>query len=287
MPIDPSVAVGAELPEVTFSWTASDVALYHLAVGAARDPLDADGLRYVDDAAPKVLPTFATVAATFHATQAPTVSFPGIDIDLAKVVHGSQQITAHRPLPPEGKATTRKRIVEVQDKGSAAVIISEGVTVDETGEPLWTERSSIFAKGEGGFGGERGASSKVAYPDRAPDAILQVPTLPNQALLYRLCGDRNPLHSDPAFAAAAGFPRPILHGLCTYGSVCRAVVDGLLGGEVVAVADFSATFAGVVFPGETLDVAVWDEADRLLVTASVIERENAPALANVVVEKRR
>lgn len=287
MPIDPSVAVGAELPEVTFSWTASDVALYHLGVGAARDPLDVDGLRYVDDAAPKVLPTFATVAATFHATQAPTVSFPGIDIDLAKVVHGSQQITAHRPLPPEGKATTRKRIVEVQDKGSAAVIISEGVTVDETGEPLWTERSSIFAKGEGGFGGERGASSKVAYPDRAPDAILQVPTLPNQALLYRLCGDRNPLHSDPAFAAAAGFPRPILHGLCTYGSVCRAVVDGLLGGEVVAVADFSATFAGVVFPGETLDVAVWDEADRLLVTASVIERENAPALANVVVEKRR
>ena len=287
MPIDPSVAVGAELPEVTFSWTASDVALYHLGVGAARDPLDADGLRYVDDAAPKVLPTFATVAATFHATQAPTVSFPGIDIDLAKVVHGSQQTTAHRPLPPEGKATTRKRIVEVQDKGSAAVIISEGITVDETGEPLWTERSSIFAKGEGGFGGERGASSKVAYPDRAPDAILQVPTLPNQALLYRLCGDRNPLHSDPAFAAAAGFPRPILHGLCTYGSVCRAVVDGLLGGEVVAVADFSATFAGVVFPGETLDVAVWDEADRLLVTASVIERDNAPALANVVVEKRR
>lgn len=287
MPIDPSVAVGAELPEVTFSWTASDVALYHLAVGAARDPLDAAGLRYVDDAAPKVLPTFATVAATFHATQAPTVSFPGIDIDLAKVVHGSQQITAHRPLPPEGKATTRKRIVEVQDKGSAAVIISEGVTVDETGEPLWTERSSIFAKGEGGFGGERGASSKVAYPDRAPDVTLQVPTLPNQALLYRLCGDRNPLHSDPAFAAAAGFPRPILHGLCTYGSVCRAVVDELLDGDVVAVADFSATFAGVVFPGETLDVAVWDEADRLLVTASVIDRENAPALANVVVDKRR
>lgn len=287
MPIDPSVAVGAELPEVTFSWTASDVALYHLAVGAARDPLDVDGLRYVDDAAPKVLPTFATVAATFHATQAPTVSFPGIDIDLAKVVHGSQQITAHRPLPPEGKATTRKRIVEVQDKGSAAVIISEGVTVDETGEPLWTERSSIFAKGEGGFGGERGASSKVSYPDRAPDVTLKVPTLPNQALLYRLCGDRNPLHSDPAFAAAAGFPRPILHGLCTYGSVCRAVVDELLDGDVIAVADFSATFAGVVFPGETLDVAVWDEADRLLVTASVIDRENAPALANVVVDKRR
>ena len=228
MPIDLSVALGAELPEVSFEWSASDAALYNLAVGASADPMDTTGLEYIHDATPKVLPTFATVAATFHATEAPRVSFPGIDIDLAKVVHGSQQITAHRPLPPEGKATTRKRIVEVQDKGSAAVIISEGVTVDETGEPLWTERSSIFAKGEGGFGGERGASSKVAYPDRAPDVTLQVPTLPNQALLYRLCGDRNPLHSDPAFAAAAGFPRPILHGLCTYGSVCRAVVDELL-----------------------------------------------------------
>ena len=287
MPIDPSVAVGAELPEVTFSWTASDVALYHLAVGAARDPLDAAGLRYVDDAAPKVLPTFATVAATFHATQAPTVSFPGIDIDLAKVVHGSQQITAHRPLPPEGKATTRKRIVEVQDKGSAAVIISEGVTVDETGEPLWTERSSIFAKGEGGFGGERGASSKVAYPDRAPDVTLQVPTLPNQALLYRLCGDRNPLHSDPAFAAAAGFPRPILHGLCTYGTVCRVIVDEVLGGDVTAVADYSASFAGVVFPGETLAVEVWEDGSRLLATATVVERDGAKALGNVVCERRQ
>ena len=287
MPIDLDTALGAQLPSQEFSWTASDVALYALSVGAAADPTDTTGLEYVHDSAPKVLPSFATVAATMNVTEAPKVSFPGVEIDLAKVVHGSQQITAHRPLPPEGKATTRKRIVEVQDKGSAAVIISEGITVDETGEPLWTERSSIFAKGEGGFGGERGASSKVAYPDRAPDVTLQVPTLPNQALLYRLCGDRNPLHSDPAFAAAAGFPRPILHGLCTYGSVCRAVVDGLLGGEVVAVADFSATFAGVVFPGETLDVAVWDEADRLLVTASVIERDNAPALANVVVEKRR
>ena len=286
MAIDPAVAVGAELPEVTFSWSASDVALYHLAVGAARDPLGVEGLRYVDDANPKVLPTFATVAASFHATQAPAVSFPGIDIDLAKVVHGSQQITAHHPLPPKGKATTRKRIVEVQDKGSAAVIISEGVTVDETGEPLWTERSSIFAKGEGGFGGERGASSKVVYPDRDPDRRLTVPTLPNQALLYRLCGDRNPLHSDPAFAARAGFPRPILHGLCTYGSVCRAVVDDMLDGDVTAVDDFSATFAGVVFPGETLDVAVWEDSDRLLVTAAVADRDGAPALANVVLGTR-
>lgn len=282
MPIDPAVAVGAELPEVSFEWSASDVALYHLAVGAAADPMDASGLAYVDDSDPKVLPSFATVAASFHATEPPKVSFPGIDIDLAKVVHGSQRVTAHRPLPPSGKATTRTRIAEVQDKGSAAVIIQESVTTDDSGQTLWTARSSIFAKGEGGFGGERGQSEKVAYPEREPDHRLTVPTLPNQALLYRLCGDRNPLHSDPEFAKRAGFPRPILHGLCTYGSVCRAIVDELLDGDVTAVADFSASFAGVVFPGETLQVDVWEDGSRLLATASVVEREGAKALANVV-----
>ena len=266
MPIDLSVALGARLPETTFSWTASDVALYHLAVGAAADPMDPAGLAYVDDLAPKVLPTFATVAAGFHATEAPKVSFPGIDIDLAKVVHGSQQVTAHRPIPAAGTATTRTTIAELQDKGSAAVIVQESVTVDESGDPLWTARSAIFAKGEGGFGGERGASSKVELPDRAPDHRIEVPTRPNQALLYRLCGDRNPLHSDPAFAKHAGFDRPILHGLCSYGSVARAIVDELLGGDVTALADFGASFAGVVIPGETLNVDVWDVGDRLLAT---------------------
>lgn len=286
MPIDLSVALGAELPEVGFEWSASDVALYHLAVGAAADPMDRAGLTYVDDLAPKVLPSFATVAASFHATEAPKVSFPGVDIDLAKVVHGSQQVTAHRPIPASGKATTRTTIAEIQDKGSAAVIIQESVTVDDAGTPLWTARSSIFAKGEGGFGGDRGNSAKLDYPDRAPDQRLSVPTLPNQALLYRLCGDRNPLHSDPEFASRAGFPRPILHGLCTYGTVCRAVVDALLDGDVTAVADYSATFAGVVFPGETIDIDVWDEGRSLLIAASVADRDGAPALKNVVIEKR-
>ncbi len=285
MPIDPAVALGAQLPEATFSWTASDVALYHLAVGAAADPMDTAGLAYVDDVAPKVLPTFATVAAGFHATEPPKVAFPGIDIDLAKVVHGSQQITAHRPLPAAGTATTRTHIAELQDKGSAAVIVQESETVDENGQTLWTARSSIFAKGEGGFGGERGSSSKLELPDRSPDHRISVPTRPNQALLYRLCGDRNPLHSDPAFARRAGFERPILHGLCSYGSVARAVVDELLGGDVTALADYSASFAGIVAPGETLELDVWDAGDRLLLTAKVAQRD-APALGNVVCVKR-
>ncbi|GAA2392753.1 MULTISPECIES: MaoC/PaaZ C-terminal domain-containing protein [Gordonia] len=282
MPIDPSVAAGADLGEVTFSWTPREVALYNLAVGGAHDPLDTAGLQYVHDSEPKVLPSFATVAATFNATEAPKVSFPGVDIDLSKVVHGAQQVRVHRPLPATGTATTRTRIAEVQDKGSAAVVIQESVTRDENGEPLWTARSSIFAKGEGGFGGERGSSTRVDLPDRAADREILVPTQPNQALLYRLCGDRNPLHSDPEFASEAGFPRPILHGLCTYGSVCRAVVDEVFGGDVSAVADYGVSFAGVVFPGETLRVRAWEDGDRLLVATTVVDRDDAPALSNVV-----
>lgn len=287
MPIDPNVAVGADLGSVTFSWTPREVALYNLAVGGAADPMDTVGLQYVDDTEPKVLPTFATVAASFNASEPPKVQFPGVDIDLAKVVHGSQEVQVHRPLPATGSATTRTRIAEVQDKGSAAVIIQESTTVDDDGAPLWTARSSIFAKGEGGFGGDRGSSNRIDYPDRAPDQVIEVPTLPQQALLYRLCGDRNPLHSDPAFAERAGFPRPILHGLCTYGTVCRTVVDEILGGEVGAVAGFGTTFAGVVFPGETLRVNAWEDGDRLLVTALVADRDDAPALGNVVVTRAR
>lgn len=285
MPIDLDVALGADLGQRTFSWNASDVALYNLAVGAAQDPLDIEGLRYVDDRAPKVLPSFATVAAGFHDAEPPAVSFPGVEIDLAKVVHGSQHVTTHRPLPASGTATTRTRIAEIQDKGSAAVIIQESQTTADDGALLWTARSAIFAKGEGGFGGDRGASTRVDYPDTPPDHVVTVPTRPDQALLYRLCGDRNPLHSDPAFAERAGFPRPILHGLCSYGVTCRAVVDEVFGGDPGAVGSFGATFAGVVFPGETLRISVWDRGPDLVVTAVAVERDDAPVLGNVVVEK--
>ena len=284
--VDPTIAVGADLGATTFSWTPREVALYNLAVGAAHDPIDPRGLEYVADTDPKVLPTFATVAATFLATEPPTVSFPGVDIDLASVVHGSQEVRVHRPLPAAGTATTRTRIAEVQDKGSAAVIIQESETVGDTGDLLWTARSAIFAKGAGGFGGERGTSNRVDLPDREPDHELLAPTLPQQALLYRLCGDRNPLHSDPSFAAAAGFPRPILHGLCTYGTVCRALIDDVLGGDTTAAAGLIASFAGVVFPGETLRIRAWDDDDRLLAAVTVVERDDAPALGNVVLHRR-
>ncbi|MCG3756169.1 MULTISPECIES: MaoC/PaaZ C-terminal domain-containing protein [unclassified Amycolatopsis] len=286
MPIDPAVAIGADLGEVNFAWTPSDVLLYHLAVGAGADPVDERELRYTYERDLRVLPTFATVAANLRTFEPPALKFPGIDVDLAKVLHGKQEIELHRPIPVEGKAVARTRIADVFDKGKAAVLVQETEVADESGTPLWTARSSIFARGEGGFGGERGPSDKIEWPDREPDAVLDVPTLPQQALLYRLCGDRNPLHADPAFAKAAGFDRPILHGLCTYGVVAKAVVDAFLDGDPERVSAFGTKFAGVVFPGENLRVRVWRETGRLLVTTTAPERADAPVLADTVLRSR-
>lgn len=282
MSIDPDVAIGAELPVQRFSWSAADIQTYHLAIGAGSMPLNKQELRYLDDDKPQVLPTFATVAATFHATEAPRVQFPGIDIDLAKVVHGSQEVHVESPIPAAGEAQTVTRIVDVWDKGSAAVIVQEARTTAPDGTELWRTRSSIFARGEGGFGGSRGPSTKLELPTRPPDDEALVPILPQQALMYRMCGDRNPLHSDPQFASAAGFPRPILHGLCTYAMVAKAVTDTVLDGDADRLSGITARFAGVVFPGESLRCRMWAEEGRVLVAATVAEREDAPALADVV-----
>lgn len=281
MPIDPELAIGADLGAQKFAWTASDVLLYHLSLGAGANPTDPKELRYAYERDLWVLPTFATVAQNMHTVEAPSVRMPGIDINLAHVVHGTQAVTLHRPIPVEGKAVAQARIVDVQDKGKAAVIVNETTVHDADGAPLWTARSSIFARGEGGFGGSRGNSDKVDLPDRAPDATIDTPTLPQQALLYRLCGDRNPLHADPEFARAAGFDVPILHGLCTYGVVAKAVTDAVLDADVTRVRSFSARFAGIVLPGETLRTQVWQDGPRLLLRTMSVER-GTPALSDAV-----
>jgi acyl dehydratase len=146
---------------------------------------------------------------------------------------------------------------------------------------LWTQRRSIFARGEGGFGGQRGPSTSGTVPDRAPDFEVDIPVLYQQALLYRLCGDRNPLHSDPDFAAAAGFERPILHGLCTYGMACKAIVDTALDGNAAAVGSYGARFAGVVFPGEMLRAGIWKEGGRFSANVVAPGRDNAAVLNDV------
>lgn len=278
MPIDPDKAIGADLGSTEFSWSESDVLLYHLAIGAT-------DLSYtLESAGLQVLPSFGVVAPTFHASDPPPLDLPGCDINLAQVVHGSQSISVTGAIPTSGSARVSTRISDVWDKGKAAVIWQEGVATSPDGEELWTTRSSIFVRGEGGWGGDRGTSEPVVLPERAADADTTYDVLPQQALLYRLCGDRNPLHADPEFARGAGFPAPILHGLCSYGIVLRTLTEQLLDGDASAVAGFGVKFAGVVFPGETIRVRGWREDGRILGSATVAggERDGAPVLGDVV-----
>jgi acyl dehydratase len=281
VPINLDIALGAELEPVEFSWVSSDVQLYNLALGAGSDPMDSRELRYLTDGTPQVLPTFSSVAASFHATEAPTVSFPGIEIELSRVLHASEAVTVPAPLPASGAGRAVTRITEIWDKGKAAVIFNETTVADSSGKTLWTVKRSIFARGEGGFGGERGPSTSAETPERAADFEIDIPVLPQQALLYRLCGDRNPLHSDPEFAAAAGFPRPILHGLCTYGMTCKALVDTVLDADTTRVGSYGARFAGVVYPGETLKASVWQDGDRLRAIVTAPSRGDETVLAGV------
>lgn len=276
MPIDPAVAIGAELPDRTFSWSEPDVQLYALAIGATdpRHTLETHGLQ--------VLPSFGIVAPSFHETAPPPLDLPGCDLDLSQVVHGAQSISLTAPLPTSGTATLSTRISDVWDKGTAAVIWQEGTARSESGEELWTVRSSMFVRGEGGFGGSRGSSDVVPIPDRPADVSTSYDVTAQQALLYRLCGDRNPLHVDQEFAKAAGFPAPILHGLCTYGIVLREVTEALLDGDASRVGSFAARFAGVVFPGETIHVEAWEDGERIIVNATVGD-DRRPALADCVV----
>jgi acyl dehydratase len=281
MPINLDEALGAELPPAEFSWTSSDIQLYHLGLGAGQDPMDKRELRYLTDDTPQVLPTFGNVAQSFHMTAPPTVKFPGIDIELSRVLHASEAVSVPGPIPPSGTGVAVTRFTEIWDKGKAAVIWSETTVTTPDGTPLWTQKRSIFARGEGGFGGERGPSTSSEPPARAPDFELSIAVSPQQALLYRMCGDRNPLHSDPDFAAAAGFPRPILHGLCTYGIACKAIVDTFLDSDVGRIRAYGARFAGVAYPGETLRASIWKENDRLLATVTAPSRDDAVVLSGV------
>jgi len=177
------------------------------------------------------------------------------------------------------------RIKDIYDKGKAALLLLENAVSDGDGKPLWTTRMSLFLRGEGGFGGESGPKVGNEAPQRAPDLVVESKTLPQQALLYRLSGDKNPLHADPGFAKMGGFDTPILHGLCSFGIVCKAAVDRALGGDVAKVARYQARFAGVFFPGETMLTSIWKEPGKLLVASASKER-GAPVISNAALTLR-
>jgi acyl dehydratase len=191
----------------------------------------------------------------------------------------------HKPLPTAATIASTGKVVGVYDKGKAALVVVETETADDAGDPLFTNRFSLFIRGEGGFGGDSGPKAGNAAPDRKPDGVITRTTLPQQALIYRLSGDKNPLHCDPDFAKMAGFDKPIIHGLCSYGIACKAIVDEVLGGDVTQVARYQARFAGVAFPGETYQVSYWKQGKQILLEAKSVER-GAPIITNAVVELR-
>ena len=270
MPIDREKALAHRPDPGEGSYKADDVILYHLGVGAGVPATDANELEYTYEKNLKVLPSFPTVVNTGAGNIFAT---DGLSFNPAMMLHGEQDVELHKPLPPQSKITGQGRIADIYDKGKAALVIIEVNTKDEAGEPLFTSRMSLFLRGEGGFGGPAGPKAGNEPPDRKPDGVVESPTLPQQALLYRLNGDKNPLHCDPEFAAKGGFDTPIIHGLCSYGIVCKAVVDGALGGDVTKVARYQARFRGVGFPGETYLTSYWQDGDRLLIESRSKERD--------------
>jgi acyl dehydratase len=246
--------IGRPSAPMSHRYTWRDTVLYALGVGARAEDLD-----YLFEMnGPKVLPTFAVVPS-FHAMIAVLAE---VGANPVTTVHGEQKIVLHRPIPPAGELSTIATVTGIYDKGKGAVMAVEAKTSDDKGEPLFDNTFSIFARGEGGFGGDRGPEPLKADPPegKAPDFTMVERTAAEQAILYRLSGDLNPLHVSPQFAKMAGFDRPILHGLCTYGYAGRAVLAHACGGDLGRFKSFAARFSGVVFPGDTLTTEGWQVA---------------------------
>ena len=282
MPIELDQAVGALLPEREFSWTTSDVLLYHLAIGAGRSTAD-EPLRHVYEGSDlAVMPSFAVVAPTFRDEEVPRLELPGCDLDLGAVLHYGQEVSLDAPIALSGSGILRSRVVDVYEARGAALIVREGRASDQGGRPLWTVRDTIYVRGEEAGQGRVRTVEPVRQPSRPADQVRLALVEETQAVLYRLCGDRNPLHVDPSFARAAGLEGPILHGLCTYGMALREAVDAVLGGDVVSVQSFGARFAGVVYPGEVVRISMWAAGQDYVVTADVVDERGSvvrPALS--------
>lgn len=262
MPIDINLARSAEPVTREICWTPADVLLYHLSLGAG-SRAGAPDLALTYERGLTVLPTFGLVAGNGPSSGrlvAPSMQLPGIDIDLRKVLHGGQRIEVHRPLPAARSARTSQRVADIIDLGAgrAAVIELETTAEDDSG-PLWTQVSQIWARGEGGFGGSAPKAEATSVPGRAADIRVTVTTSANQAMLYRLNGDFNPLHIDPGFARAAGLESPILHGLATLGIAAKAIADATTDGDVTRLVGIGARFAGMVRPGQDIVVEAWAE----------------------------
>jgi acyl dehydratase len=265
--------IALNIPDVEHSYTEKDAILYALGLGLGQDPTSADQLAFVYEKNLKVLPTFAA-----------TLGYPGFwardldsGIDWVKLVHGEQALTIHRPLAPRGTVAGKTRVVDVIDKGAGkgALVLSERTVVDRaSGQLVATLRQTTFCRGDGGFGGPpREAPPPHPLPQRAPDLVCDLPTRPEAALVYRLSGDPNPLHVDPEAAKAAGFPRPILHGLATFGIAGHALLRSLCDYDPARLVGLAGRFSAPVFPGETIRTEIWRDGAVASFRARVVERD--------------
>lgn len=270
--------IGRERGPWTRTWTSDDALLYALGVGAGQaDPTgelaftteNTAGVRQV------ALPTYAIVLAQFGG---PQLGLTGVDF--TQLLHAEQSLTLHRPLPVAGSVELTSMITDIFDKGSGALVVNRTTGVVD-GEPVFTTRSSVFVRGAGNFGGERGPSGQYEPPEQAPDAKLSFQTSVNQALIYRLTGDRNPLHSDPAFAGAGGFDRPILHGLCTYGITVRLLLNEFADGDPARLSFVDGRFTKPVWPGDELVVTAWRDGDNAVIFRT------ANATGDIVLDRGR
>jgi acyl dehydratase len=262
-----------KIPDSEQSYTAGDPIFYALSLGLGQDPMNEDELRFVYEKDLKVLPTFTCVVAHpgFWARNLDT------GIDWVKGVHGEHRVALHRPLAPQGTLIGYTRVLDIVDKGpgKGALIYSERKLHDKaTGELLATINQTSFARGDGGFGGpQRPTPAPHAIPDRAPDAVCDLPTRPEMALIYRWNADMNPLHADPAIAKAAGYPQPILHGLATFGVAGHAILKTMCGYEPTRFKSIAGRFSSPVYPGETIRTEMWRDGSIVSFRARLVERD--------------
>ena len=271
MPINVDAAMAAKLEPIDYEWNEDRVILYHLGLGAGAAFTDPKELEYTYENVLKVLPTFSVLAGFGMAPQ--VVRTPHLNIDPSGVVHGEHEIAVEGPLPVTARVRSTAAVTGVYDRGSGAAIVFKIDTADrDTGRLLFSNTWTLFARGAGGFGGPPPPKSDVARPDRAPDVEIRSPLIPQIAQIYRLSGDKAFLHIDPELVKRAGFERPIVHGLCSMGVVTKAVVDGVLAGDVARVRRVRMRFAKPVFPGETVLTRAWREGDRVVIEAVALER---------------
>lgn len=273
MPIDYDKLLALKIPGVEANYAPKDCILYALGLGLGQDPMNEDELAFVYEKNLKVLPTNAA-----------TIGHPGFwlrdldtGVDWVKVVHGEQNMMLHKPLQPFGRVKSRTRVTEVIDKGAGkgAVVYSERTIHDQaSGELIATVIQSAFCRGDGGFGGpKREGPVPHSIPQRAPDLACDLSTRPESAAIYRLSGDPNPLHIDPAAARAAGYPKPILHGLATFGVAGHALLKSLCGYDPARLTAIAGRFSAPVFPGETIRTEMWTDGAVVSFRARICERD--------------